>query len=258
MIQSTHVNVPEAATGVDVVEASVRLPRWVAAGEVILVSGVPTQILVAGVLVTLAGFELPFNGRPLSLAFVAALSALDTLLVVSLMGVFLRLSRERARDVFVGPRPWARDAVRGLALVPVAFIGVGTIVAGLRAVAPWTHNVATNPLEAFINTPNDAALFLVVAVVAGGVREELQRAFVLHRFGQHLGGVRVGLVCFTLLFGALHADQGIDIAVAVGCLGLCWGVVYVRHRSAVLPMVNHAAFNAVQVVQAFIVRASAG
>jgi len=100
-----------------------------------------------------------------------------------------------------------------------------------------------------------AAVFVFVVVLGGGVREELQRAFVLHRFAQRLGGVRVGLTIFSLTFGALHLGQGVDIAIAVGLLGFLWGVLYVRRRSAVLAMVNHGAFDAVQVVQGMIAKA---
>ena len=34
----------------------------------------------------------------------------------------------------------------------------------------------------------DAAIFALVVMIAGGVREEIQRGFVLHRFEQYLGG----------------------------------------------------------------------
>jgi uncharacterized protein len=105
-----------------------------------------------------------------------------------------------------------------------------------------------------MRTPLQASVFVVVVVLAGGVREELQRAFILHRFEQRLGGVRVGLMLFTLMFGALHVGQGVDVAVAVGCLGLWWGVLYIRHRSSVIPMVNHAGFNALQVFQSVMVK----
>jgi membrane protease YdiL (CAAX protease family) len=116
------------------------------------------------------------------------------------------------------------------------------------------RTVESNPLVPLMNTPMRAAVFLIVVVVAGGVREELQRAFILHRFEQRLGGVTVGLAVFTVAFGALHIQQGLDVAIAVGLLGLTWGIVYVRRRSAVLPIVNHAGFNALQVVQGFIAR----
>ena len=97
-------------------------------------------------------------------------------------------------------------------------------------------------------------MFIVVVIVAGGVREELQRAFILHRFEQRLGGIHLGLVLFTIAFGALHADQGIDVSIAVGLLGLIWGLIYIRRRSAVLPIVNHAGFNALQVFQGVMAR----
>jgi membrane protease YdiL (CAAX protease family) len=95
-------------------------------------------------------------------------------------------------------------------------------------------------------------------VLAGGVREELQRAFILRRFEQRLGGIRVGLVLFTIAFGALHLNQGIDVAIAVGSLGLSWGVVYARRWSAVFPIVNHAGFNALQVFQGVVLRSFGG
>ena len=37
-------------------------------------------------------------------------------------------------------------------------------------------------------TGTDAVIFAVVVMVAGGVREEVQRGFIVHRFGQYLGG----------------------------------------------------------------------
>jgi membrane protease YdiL (CAAX protease family) len=119
----------------------------------------------------------------------------------------------------------------------------------LGALFPSLDTVRTSPIEAFMRTPFEAAIFMVVVVLAGGVREELQRAFILHRFQQRLYGQYLGLVTFGLLFGALHWDQGIDVAIAIGLLGLMWGFFYIRRRSAVMSMANHAAFNAAQVAQ---------
>jgi membrane protease YdiL (CAAX protease family) len=222
---------------------------------VILVSGIPTQILVAAALVFLAGFRYPAAG-PVPLAFVAALALIDTALIITLVVTFLRLAGEDPKLVFMGRAPAWGDAIRGLLLVPVVVLVVAGLVLGIRFIAPWTQTVAVNPLTAYLGSPGEAAVLLLVAILAGGVREELQRAFVLHRFGQYLGGMRVGLVLFTLVFGALHVEQGVDVAIAVGALGFWWGLVYMRKRSAVLPMANHAAFNAVQVLQAFLVRAA--
>jgi membrane protease YdiL (CAAX protease family) len=104
-------------------------------------------------------------------------------------------------------------------------------------------------LQDLVRTPTDAVLFAVVLIVAGGVREEVQRAFLLRRFDRWLGGARVGLVVTSVAFGAGHFIQGADAAVATAVLGAFWGVVYLRRRSIGAPVVSHAGFNLVQVLQ---------
>ena len=86
-------------------------------------------------------------------------------------------------------------------------------------------------------------------VVAGGVREEIQRAFLLHRFEVWLGGGAVGLVVTSIAFGAGHLScRASTPAIATGLLGAFWGVVYLRRRSAVAPIVSHAGFDLLQIV----------
>jgi membrane protease YdiL (CAAX protease family) len=235
-------------------DAALRPPqaRWLALFEAVLVCGVPTQAFV-GVALLLAGMA-PHDGDGLSLRFFATLSLIDTVLVLVLIRFFLRSSDERPWAVFIGRRPIWREAAAGLALVPVVLITVAGVVLGLRTLFPWMETVPTNPFMPFMDTPVEAAVFVVVVVLAGGVREELQRAFILHRFEQRLGGIRLGLVLFTVAFGALHIEQGLDVSVAVGLLGLIWGIIYIRRRSAVLPIFNHAGFNAMQVIQGLVVR----
>jgi membrane protease YdiL (CAAX protease family) len=116
--------------------------------------------------------------------------------------------------------------------------------------------VSQNPLQALLRSPRDAWLFAFVVVVAGGVREEIQRAFLLHRFDVWLGGGTVGLIVTSVGFGAGHLLQGADAALATGLLGAFWGVVYLRRRSAVAPMVSHAGFDLIQIAQFLGVRGS--
>ena len=86
------------------------------------------------------------------------------------------------------------------------------------------------------------------------MREELQRAFLLHRFEAWLGGAPVGLVVTSVAFGAGHFDpQGADAAIATGLLGACWGIVYLRRRSAVAPIFSHAGFDLLEIVQYLVV-----
>ena len=83
--------------------------------------------------------------------------------------------------------------------------------------------------------------------MAGGVREELQRAFLLQRFERHLGGAVVGVVVLSVAFGLGHLLQGWDAAIATGALGAFWAIVYLRRRSSVAPIISHAGFNSIEV-----------
>ena len=229
------------------------LPTWLAALQVVLICGIPTQI-VAGVALALgAGIPL-FDGNGVSFQFIAMVSLIDTAFISVLIRVFLTLSDEDSSSVFIGRRPIGGEVLRGLASLPIVFLAVTGVVMALRTFAPWTHTVKVSPFDAFFRSPLESAIFLVVVILAGGVREELQRGFILHRFEQRLGGIRVGLVIYTIVFGLLHFDQGIDVAVAVSLLGLLWGVLYIRRRSVVWAMTNHASFDAAQVIQAAIAR----
>ena len=228
------------------------LPKWFALAQAVAVSGIPTQVVIVVGLIFLANW--PLDGGQISLEFFAIVGLLDTACIALLIRLFLTLSGETSRNVFLGRRRAWGEIWRGLALVPVAYIGVAAVVLTLRWIAPWLQTVETNPLEHYMRTPLEAGIFLVVVMLAGGIREELQRAFILHRFEQALGGVRIGLAVFTITFGLLHIYEGVDAAVAIGLLGLFWGVLYIRRRSVVMPMVNHACFNGLQVVQVMIAR----
>jgi membrane protease YdiL (CAAX protease family) len=224
-----------------------RADRVASAIEVTLCSGFPTQLLVlAGLAVAGVPMLAPDGG--LSLAYVSFLSLIDTALLLGLIAFFLRLRGDRAAEVFLGARPVRRELLLGLLLVPVAFVTVAALSGAIARWAPELRSAAPNPLAALLRSPRDIAIFAFVVVVAGGIREELQRAFVLRRFEQHLGGAIAGLVIFSAVFGAGHAIQGWDAAVLTGTLGLLWGAVYLRRRSVVAPAVSHAAFNLIEVL----------
>lgn len=231
------------------------ISRVFAAVQVFLVCGIPTQLLVFlalmyhGSPMGADGSTLTVDPAKISLEFFATSSLLDAALVAILIRIFLAMSGEHSRDVFLGRRPVAGEVARGLALIPLLWIGVVSVIFAITTLLPSLHNVATNPLEAYMDSPLEAGVFTIVVILAGGVREELQRGFILHRFDQRLGGARVGLAIFSLAFGLFHLQQGFDVAIAVGLLGVVWGVIYLRRRSVVTSMVSHAGFDAVQVLQ---------
>ncbi len=223
-------------------------PRVVAIAEILLCSSIPTQTLI-GVILGLAGLSAHDADGRLSLSFVLTLSLADTLLLVALMVALTRAHGESAARLWLGERRLEREALVGLLLVPLVFVGVVILLNMIRLFAPWLHNVPQNPLEQLAGTAVDAAMFALVAIVAGGVREELQRAFLLRRFERHLGGARVGVIVLSLAFGAGHVVQGWDAMITTGALGAFWAVVYLRRRSSVAPIVSHAGFNALEILR---------
>ena len=211
-------------------------------------SGLPTQLLLIGVL-SAAGLRMRDATGHLSPTFVFLLSLLDTVMLVALVVFFLRARGESPRDVLFGHRPVVREALLGAALLPVVFIGILAILVLILSMAPGLHNVPRNPLEDMLRTRGDAVVFAFVAMIAGGLREEVQRGFILHRFEGFLGGGAVGIVMFSALFGLGHIEQGLDAMIATGLLGAFWGIIYLIRRSIVAPMVSHAGFNLAQLVK---------
>jgi membrane protease YdiL (CAAX protease family) len=224
------------------------LDRVAAAFEVILCSGFPTQLIVIAAMAA-AGMQPRTAGGQLSGPFVFTLTLLDTVLVVGLIVFFLRARRESIREqLFAAPRPW-REVVYGLALVPASFLLVVFILVLLQIVAPSLRNVPHNPLADLAKTRTQAAVFAFVVMVAGGVREEIQRGFVLRRFEQYLGGGALGLVLFSAAFGLGHLEQGHDVSLATAVLGAFWGAVFLVRRSILGPMIGHAGFNLTQIAK---------
>jgi membrane protease YdiL (CAAX protease family) len=224
-------------------------PTWPTWLEILLCSGYPTQI-VLGQLLMIAGIAPLGADGSLSAIFVFALSIADTLLLLSLI-VFLLVRRgERPAAVFFGGRPAAAEVRAGVFSFPAVIIVVVSLMIAIRRFLPSLHNVPENPLEGLIGTGASAWLFLLVVIVAGGVREELQRAFLLHRFRSNLGKPWIGLVITSLAFGMGHTLQGLDAAVVTATLGAIWGAMYLTRGSALASVVSHSLFNSGELVRA--------
>jgi membrane protease YdiL (CAAX protease family) len=216
--------------------------------EVLICSGYPTQVLILGILKS-AGMAPTADHAGLSLRFVSLLSVLDAILVIAFVLVFLRANGEHPGDALLGTRSPARETALGLLLVPVSFLVAFSVIAAVNLAAPWLHNVARNPFEAVLQTTRQQVVLAFVVTIAGGLREEIQRAFILRRFEQSLGGAVLGLVLWSATFGLGHLSQGRDVAIATATLGAFWGLVYLRRRSVVSPAVAHAGFNLSEILR---------
>ena len=215
----------------------------------LLCSDFPTQIAL-GTTFTALGYA-PFDRGHLSIRYVVFLSLADTAALMTLVVLFLLAHGERPRDVLLGRRAVTREAAIGIPLILAALaIGVAVLLS-IQRFAPSLHTVEHNPLQDLLTSPRDAWWLALLALVVGGVREEVQRAFLLHRFDVWLGGEALGVVVTSIAFGAGHFLQGADAAIATALLGAFWGAIYLRRRSCVAPMVSHAGFDLLQIAQYF-------
>ena len=221
--------------------------RVIALIEVLICSDYPTQLALGA---TFAAFGFgPYTAQgQLRIAYVVGLSLADAAALIGLILLFFHAHGERPRDVLVGRRPFPMEVAAGLPLILVATgISIAVLVS-IQHFAPWLHTVEQNPLQALLRSPRDAWLLALVVVVAGGVREEIQRAFLLHRFEGWLGGGVIGVIMTSAAFGAGHLTQGADAAIATGLLGAFWGATYLRRRSAIAPIVSHSGFDLLQIL----------
>jgi membrane protease YdiL (CAAX protease family) len=225
------------------------LERLGALVEILICSGFPTQIFLILVVRGLMGIPMLADDGTLSPPFVFTVSLLDAVAVVGLVLVFLRAHHESPRAVLFGDRRIGREALLGIAILPAVFMLVVLVLVAILRFAPYLHNVQQNPMEGMLRTRENAAIFAVVVMIAGGVREEVQRGFIAHRFGQYLGGALWGVAVYSVFFGLGHFEQGYDAMIATGVLGLVWGLLYISRRSIVAPMVSHAAFNLAQLLK---------
>lgn len=219
--------------------------RASALAEILLCSGIPSQFALT-YMFALAGFS-PLVGGRLSFGYVATLLLLDATILIALIFWLLRRRGERPGDVFLGRLPIGPEIRLGIWLTAMVFALAVVVLSMARLLVPALHNVTENPLQQLIQTPAQALVLAIVATIAGGLREEIQRAFILHRFERYLGGAHLGLVLYSAAFGLGHVLQGWDAVVTTAILGAFWGYVYILRRSIVAPVVSHSGFNAAEI-----------
>jgi len=140
-----------------------------------------------------------------------------------------------------------RELWLGLKILPVLILLMMLLSLLIEVFLPhWVTR--ENLLLALIRRPVDLVIFLGASLYAGGVKEELQRAFVLSRFEEHLGGALPGLLLWSVAFGSLHLVQGPDNALKAGVLGVVLGLLYWKRQRLEGPMLAHALFDAVVVL----------
>ncbi len=206
--------------------------------EVILV-GVASSLMVpiAFAVCGIGGTTILENASYLVLFLIS-----EATVTLAIIWSLLRGNGETFGDIGWRWQRWRREAVIGLTFVPVLFAATFVVGLSFRLFLP-VYLTEINPLLNLIQTPTDLVLFLISSIYVGGFKEEIQRAFVLVRFGSHLGGNKLGLILWSLFFAYGHMMQGIDNAVGAGVLGLIFGLLYIWRRNLAAPVMAHAVYD---------------
>jgi membrane protease YdiL (CAAX protease family) len=117
--------------------------------------------------------------------------------------------------------------------------------------APHTAGSALNPVLALMRTPVDYALFLFVVLFTGGITEELQRAFIVHRF-RVLGPAWLGAALYGIWFGLGHRDQGVGGAVFSALFGFGHGLLFISRGAVIAPMVSHGLYDLLEITRHYL------
>jgi membrane protease YdiL (CAAX protease family) len=166
----------------------------------------------------------------------------NSVFVLATIALILRYREESWRMLTGIDFQWQRELLIALGMIPALFLA--TTLAGLFFRKFFPELVTEqNPILSLIKTRRDVFWFLLMVSLSGGLKEEVQRAFVLRRFEKYLGGVYTGLALFTLYFGAAHYLQGWDNAVGAGLLGLLFGAAYIWRQNLLVPLAAHTAYN---------------
>jgi membrane protease YdiL (CAAX protease family) len=193
----------------------------------------------------------PSVSRPLSsVKALAAFTTVSSSLLLGLLAILQHLRGEALLGPLLGPkRRWGREAALGLAGIPAIFAVAFVLKSLFRHFAPVIYSGERNVLEEMMRNRADLALFLFVALFSGGIKEEVQRGFVIRRFEGGWGPGWLGALLFALYFGLGHRVQGWDEAIFAGLLGLAWGIIFARRRSVVGPGVSHGLYDALELIR---------
>jgi len=179
-----------------------------------------------------------------SVHVVTSFVLLEAAITFVLLALILKAHGETLADLGLRLNRWRCQLIVGIAIVPGLFLLNGLVGGVFRVFLPKFFT-ERNPLMEIIHTPRDLVLFIISVLIAGGVKEELQRGFILTRFRDHLGGARLGLLLWSIAFGAGHYLQGLQGIIIAGLFGLVFGAVYLLGRNLTAPIVSHSLYDIV-------------
>jgi membrane protease YdiL (CAAX protease family) len=134
----------------------------------------------------------------------------------------------------------------------IAALGGAVLAFAISGLAALLHTPQVpSPLDRFLKSPVDLALFGVLAVTLAPVFEELFFRGFLQPLLSRTFGVLAGILITALVFGLLHAPEyswAWQYVVAVSLAGAIFGWVRARTNSIIPSSIMHGCYNLVFVI----------
>lgn len=214
--------------------------------EILLVSGIVSGTLVSLVLAAIFGRNR-LNMPKMDIELFVAYALAESVVAFLILWMLMKARRESFAVLGLRRKRWKTHVLWGILAAPCLIIVSGMVGAAFKVFLP-EYVPDENPMMAMVTSPRQLIMFIITVILAGGVKEELQRAFILRRFRRNLGGARIGLFVWSLVFGLGHYVQGVPGVCTAAVLGFIFGVLYLSRGNLILPITAHAAYNTLTLI----------
>jgi membrane protease YdiL (CAAX protease family) len=173
----------------------------------------------------------------LNFSFVAAISILQDLALLSLILFFVWRNAEGLRSLGLSAANGIRELLLGILLyIPFTFF-VRLLAHALQlAGIPLPQKP---PMFLIPHNPAQTVLAIVFLVVVAVTEETLFRGYLLLRFRQLLTNTPAAVFLSAVIFSIGHGYQGVAGVIAVGTMGVVFALIYLWRQSLLAVMMIH-------------------
>ncbi len=169
--------------------------------------------------------------------------------------LLLWLCGERIHDIGFRSKNLIKQLLNGCVAGILIFLTVNFVIQTLlNALIHQNLPKGMNTASLFQDI-NLLPLWIFIAIIGGGFKEELERVFILTRFEKLLGkaGLTGALLLGSVIFGMGHLYQGYQGVILTSFTGFFFGLTYLRRRSAIEAVTAHAFYDIIGIVLAYVI-----
>lgn len=175
------------------------------------------------------------------------------LVVALVLFGLLRLSRESLSDIGFTSQHIGKQlgigTLFGMALFLLHNLFISPVI---DALVPASADQGVD-LTLLFNNAKEYPIWILLAVLQGGLVEEGSRVFGITRFEKAFGkpGFVFAVIVGSMVFGLAHLYQGIDSAIATAIQAVLFILIYLRRRRTLEAVTAHAVYDIIGITIAY-------